>query len=60
MFNKCFDSTAPDFDVSGFLYLEIGATELNERLKPFPCYSRAIAVQLPGQIHFSSTRQMFD
>lgn len=56
MFNKCFDSTAPDFDVSGFLYLEIGATELNERLKPFPCY----AVQLPGQIHFSSTRQMFD
>ena len=56
MFNKCFDSTAPDLDVSGFLYLEIGATELNERLKPFPCY----AVQLPGQIHFSSTRQMFD
>lgn len=43
MFNKCFDSTAPDFDVSGFLYLEIGATELTERLKPFPCYCRATA-----------------
>lgn len=43
MFNKCFDSTAPDFDVSGFLFLEIGATELNERLKPFPCYCRATA-----------------